>query len=867
MGPRALLYFYRRRLRVHAVQELLAGLGVATAVALVFAVIVANDSIAGSAGEIVHALVGPADLQLRARTVDGLGEGALERVQLLPGVKQAAPILEVPASIVGPGGRHATIDIAGARPSLALMDGLGHTLPLTTLATGEIGISRTAAEQVGIADVGAPSTGGAAPTAGGNATPGVKHPLVTVKLRGRAVRLRVAAVLGEGDAGALAQARVAIVPLAQLQQLAGLPGRITRVLVQSQPGRHARVRAELRALAGGQVDVQAADADVALLDQALAPGNQASTFFAALAVLLGFLLALDAMLLTVPERRRAIVDMRLLGAGRAAVVTMVCFQALCLGLAATLAGLAAGYVLSLYVLHQSAGYLSSAFTLGGGTVVGGGAVALAAVCGIPTTLVAGVAPLLDVLRGERAPDPSARETERVAGGDALDRGVQARLALAAVALVALTTIGFALEPGFALPVSVGLALTCVLAVPLAFGLLMTGAQELLERRPRMATLALALASLRAVTLRSLALAATGAVALFGGVALGGATSDLLGGIEGFSRAYVSSAAVWVQNPEDHQGVEDFPAAPVLARIARTPGVAHIGVYQGGFVTLDGRRVWVTVRPPGASLAIFESELVSGSPARAQALLDGGDWIVLSEQIAAERHLRVGGVLRLPTPTGPHPFRIAALSTNFGWSPGSIVMGSAAYDRAWATSAPTALGLALTAGASPARVRDAVARALGAASGLQVLTARQRETEIDEFVGEGLSRLQTITTLLVIGAVLALATALVSSIRQRRRLLAELRLAGATPGRLRRILLIETALTLGAGCLAGVVVGVYGELLIDRSLAQITGFPVRSLTAGLRPLVLLALVMAAVLAIVAIPGRRAARVAPSVVLGE
>ena len=52
---------------MHAVQELLAGVGVAVAVALVFAIIVADVSIAGSAGEVVHTVIGPANLQLRAR--------------------------------------------------------------------------------------------------------------------------------------------------------------------------------------------------------------------------------------------------------------------------------------------------------------------------------------------------------------------------------------------------------------------------------------------------------------------------------------------------------------------------------------------------------------------------------------------------------------------------------------------------------------------------------------------------------------------------------------------------------------------------------------------------------------------------------
>src|ERR1700704_1610354 len=94
LGPYALLYIYRRRLRTHAVAELLAGAGIAVAVALVLAATVAERRIAGSTAQVVHAVVGKATLQLRARDSDGFDERMLARVEAIRGVKQAAPLLE-----------------------------------------------------------------------------------------------------------------------------------------------------------------------------------------------------------------------------------------------------------------------------------------------------------------------------------------------------------------------------------------------------------------------------------------------------------------------------------------------------------------------------------------------------------------------------------------------------------------------------------------------------------------------------------------------------------------------------------------------------------------------------------------------------
>lgn len=339
MRTRALVYFYGRRLRVHAMEELLAGVGVAVAVALVFAVTVANSSVTNSARSVVRAVIGPADLQLHARGPEGFDEHVLSRVEHLSGVEQAAPLLEQTATVIGPHGRRATIDVAGTDIGLAMLDGLIHTLPLGALSPGGIGLSQTSAGDLGIAAY----------------RPRAKPIMVSLLLRGRAIPLKVSAVLGHETAGALAQARVAVMPLARLQQYAGLPHRVTRILVESQPGHKEEVQREMQALADGRLTIAAADQDVSLLREALRPSNQASDLFAGLSALLGFLFAFNALLLTVPERREAIADLRLDGTPGAAIAQMVVFEALCLGLAACLIGLFGGYALSVGFFHQSRG--------------------------------------------------------------------------------------------------------------------------------------------------------------------------------------------------------------------------------------------------------------------------------------------------------------------------------------------------------------------------------------------------------------------------------------------------------------------------------------------------------------------------------
>jgi putative ABC transport system permease protein len=839
----ALLYMYRRRLRSHGLQELLAGIGIAIAVALVFTAVLSESSISSSAARVVKTVIGPASLQLRASDGEGFEEAVIAKVQRLPGVRQAAPLLEDTASLAA-GGRRVQVQLAGTDLRLAVLDGLAETLPIGSLSTRGIGLTRTTAQALGIA--------------GRSAEPRT----VGLSLRGRAHPLRVTAVLGPEAAGALSGAYVAVMPLARMQELAGLPGRISRIFVQTQPGRQAAVRRELSRLAGGRLQVAAADQDVAALGQALGPSNLASGLFAAIGALLGLLLAFSAMLLSVAERRRSIADLRLSGASRASVVEMVAFEALCLGVPASLIGLLAGYLLCTSVLHPATGYLAEAFTLSGSTVLQPRALALSFAGGVLASCAASAVPLLD-LRPGRARD--AIYEEDAAPGNALDGASLRGLAAAALCLAGSASVLWLLLPAAAIPATAMLALMTVLAVPLAFAGALAAAAALSERMQRLAILPLALASLRATTVRSLALAATGAVALFGSVALGGARQNLLSGIGAFARSYVADASIWVTNPGDNQAVDAFRDPPGLPTLAKLPGVAAVRSFQGSFLQLGARRAWVIARPPGAERHVLESQLRSGDPSLALARLAHGGWIAVSQQIAAERRLHIGSALTLPTPTGPSSFRIAATTTNLAWPPGVIFMSSADYTRAWASSAPTALGVQLLPGADASAVRSEVAAALGASSGLEVSLAAERAARIDALAGEGLGQLQDVSTMLLIAAIGAMIAALASSVWQRRSGLASLRLMGASRLSLQGILLIEALLMLGAGCLTGALAGIYGQLVINAFLRHVTGFPLISSTTSLWPLEIFVLVLAIGLAAGAIPGWLAARVRPALAL--
>jgi putative ABC transport system permease protein len=655
-------------------------------------------------------------------------------------------------------------------------------------------------------------------------------------------------------------------PLERLQGLSGLAHRLTRIIVQARPGQDTRVRSELTSLAAGQLTVAPAKQDVTLLHEALRPSEQASLFFATISVLLGFLLAFNAFLLTVPERRKAIADQRLRGVPSTAIVQMVLFQAICLGVAATAVGLLVGYGLSIGVFAQTPNYLAKGFTLGTSTSVGTTPLLVAGFGGIIVTCVASLTPLLD-LRRDRA--EQAVYLEGGEPGNAVSEGMAVRLALAAAVLVGIRIVANSAWPSLALAWCALLALATVLCIPLLFAGVLRLGEAVAERfQARLKLLPLALESLSGTTLRSLALVATGAAALFGAVALGGARDDLVRGIGGFAAHYSGEGDLWVFTPKDNQAVTAFPSNDREQRIASLPGVRGIDAIRGSLLDIGNRRVWVLAWPSNSRLEFLRGQVLEGSLTTAIARLQsGGGWATVSRQIAAEHHVGVGGTLMLPTPAGEVPMRIAALTTNFGWSPGAVVMNAADYVRRWHTTQVTALLVKTRPRLDPLIVRGEVERALNPNNGLEVLSAKAREARMNGSVQEGLSQLAAISTLLVAASILAMAAALASTMWQRRTGLAALKLSGVRPPRLRRLLLLESGLMLGVGAVAGAAWGIYGQIALDGYLTASTGFPVARLGASWRPLEVLAFVILASLAVSVVSASLAARVPADAVLAE
>ncbi|MGA8365486.1 MAG: ABC transporter permease [Solirubrobacteraceae bacterium] len=829
---------YRVRLRSRIVQELFAVLGIAIGVALLFSSQVASTSLDGAVRQLTSGIVGQMRFQITARDSHGFDAGLLGKVERIPGVLTAVPVLQASANVVGPQGSQ-SVDLVGTEPRLAYLGGA----LVRKLGTAQLGRTRAFMLPAPIAQhVGASSL----------------QP-VRLQIGARTISALLVPELLAPGSGVLGESPIAIAPLRYAQRLTDMSGRLTSIYVRSRPRDDREVLLRLRQLAAGRLNVVPADFTDTLFHKAAEPTNQSTSLFSAISALVGFLFAFNALLLTVPQRRNLIEDLRLDGYTRKMIGEVLLFDALVLGVVACVVGLVLGELVSIELFRSDPGYLSFAFPIGSERIVTWQSYAIA----IGGGLVAAIFGVLAPLRG----NVFAHITLGESATDASDRWVTRAVPWGLVCL-AITTAILLLAPQAALLGVASLTLALLLLLPMLLDLVVLAFARL-QRYIAGAACYLATIELRSRSnrARSTAIAATGAIAVFGSVAIQGAHQDLQNGLDRLAHELNAATEVWVSPAGAANALTTTPFHGVDgATLARLPGVDAVETYRGSFLDLGTRRVWVIASPPSDSLPIAPSQVVQGNARLAVERIRGGGWLALSQALASELKLRLGQsfILRSPQPTR---FRLAAITTNFGWPPGAVVLNAEDYARAWSSEDPSAYQVLPRPGISAAALVPEIRRALGPRSALTIQTSSGREQSFRATSRQGLARLTQISTLVLIAGVLAMAAAMGAMIWQRRPQLADMKVDGFDRRVLWRALLIESGLLLGAGCSIGALFGIYGQLLLSHALAGVTGFPVIFSVGALVALGSFVLVTAVAVAIVAVPGYIAARVRPGISLQD
>ncbi len=312
---------------------------------------------------------------------------------------------------------------------------------------------------------------------------------------------------------------------------------------------------------------------------------------------------------------------------------------------------------------------------------------------------------------------------------------------------------------------------------------------------------------------------------------------------------------------------DFPAHGLRGRIASLPSVTAVRIYQGGYLDLSGRRVWIIAHSPAVGDMIPPKPDRQRQPGQRHSTAASRR---LDHRLSATRRCaahKARGPSHAADPGRPKKLRSRRDHDQPGmeWRRDRAEyprLSPCVDERRSERSGSRRPSIE---GAMRSWLSEEITRALGPNTGLQVQTSAQRAAAADELARQGLSRLSQVALLLVIVSALSMAAAMGAAIWQRRRTLASLRIPElpARPAALGAP--TESGLVLGVSCLVGAIVGISGHLLADRYLLLATGFPISLSSQAPRAFDVLLLVLVAALAVLTIPGYLVSKTSPAMAL--
>ena len=850
-----------RPLRRHVGRTLLTLLGVSAGVAVTIGIDLAARASIRSFSEAARDVAGPARLRVHHRPL-ALPESLLHRLAPFEDRASLHPVLE-----------------AAARADSA------NGTPFTILGVDVVGDPRIANR----ATLDAASAGGAGANAGANladplaaarrlfdpdllyvpapfaARIAPRSDSLDVVVGTRSYRFRVVRFEPSG-AVSPPSAGIAFLDLAPFQERFGRLGELDWIDVEPYPGTDpASLRAAIAGTLSGDLTVEAPEERALALERMLSSYRRNLRALSLVSLVVGMLLAYNALLASVLQRRDEISLLRALGASRRLVLLLIGIEGILVGIAGGLLGVALGRGLAvgaLALVSRTIGDLYARSTPAP-IALDAGSWAVGVGLGVASAAVAAFGPLRQALRVRPL------EFARAEHFDAPEpRFPVRRLLLAAAA--AGTALWLIAHPDGFVPalkiwgyVGAGAALLAgsLVALP-AFTLLVQLARPLLARvwapAGRLAV-ATALASRRrlGVSVAALLLAYSIVWGMASLVESFRATVDEWAGA-------TLRADLWV-TPQSRAGspAEGTMPAAWRARLAALPGVADVDAFRVREISIGKDLCFLGAGETAILARNGFLPLVGGGDARPiLERMPGRRTVMVSEPLARRQGLRTGGRLALDTPSGRREYEIAAVYRDYSSDRGYAVMDRSVYLADFGDSLVSTYALYAAPGASREQVGAAAARALGPNELIRVTDTRAIREEVRRVMRRTFAVTDALEIVATIVALLSVLGTLAALVLERTREIGVLRAIGAARIQIVRALLLEGALLALAGLLLGALTGsLLSAVLVHVLNRESFGWTLTLATPWARTLLLAAILFVAALLAALPPARRAAGIAP------
>lgn len=840
-----------RTVRARPLRSLLTAGGIVLGVGMVFGVLLLVGTIHSTFGKLFDAIYGRTDIVVSGRQSAGaLPNEMLSRIRVVQGVSVASGEIQSVFRAVGDDGR----------------------------------VGRSRADQlftVGV-DYGVPDTTDAEQVAGRDPRPGRDEIQVDSGWAGRhgvhvgdrlrlstpsgLTSLRVTGLYRLGSGLDLGGYGTASMPIQDARALMDKRGTLDEIDVIAAKGASiADVRARIARRLGTGVEVATPQTKTDEAQKQLSSLDVVLYFFSGIALFVGAFLILNSFNMTVLQRIREIGTLRALGASDRRVAGSIVAEALLLGLAGCVAGLALGAGLAVLLVKAMESF--------GMPVAHVEYRAWAAVAAVVVGLVATVA-------GAAWPAVRAARVAPIAamrGGEAVSHaGPTARRALVGLALfVPGTAIGGLFWFGdtsqggtLAAVGGIGSTMVMFLGMVLLAPFVVLPLVRLLARPLRAVTPAEGrLASDAALSNpgRTAATAATLLVALSVVVVNATVASSFVGSVrKELDQRLSRDLTIQPLDYQDYGPPQAGIARALRGQVAAVPGVGAVAQRRALFVTKlpgsDSEGLVVAYDPYAYDKVDHPNYSGASRAAVLRGLAHGG--VALAKPYAKIHHLGVGDRVTLTGPGGTVRAPVAGIVDSLDGGGTSIQLSLQTMSSIYGDDADVQLAVKAAPGADPKAVARRVDALLARRyPGLEALSNAQVKQRTTDAIDQQFGFFNAIVAIAVLVGMLGVVNTLSMSVIERTREIGVLRAVGASRWRVRRMMADESLLISLAGTVAGMLAG----LLV--SVVWIVGMQARTFPGlGLRipaGTLLTIAVGGVVIGIVAavLPARRAAHLDP------
>jgi putative ABC transport system permease protein len=778
--------------RQHLPRWLLTIAGIVLGVAVFVGIHTANQSVVYAFHQTVDRIAGSTQLQISAGET-GFDENVLERVQDVPEVRVAVPVIEavVSTGVQGQGNLLILgVDMTGDR-SLRDYDLKSSDQdtdddiddPLVFLAQPDsLMVTDTYAREnrLGI---------------------GAKVPMSTMDGQ------KLFTIRGVMKSGGLTSAfggNLAVMDVYAAQKVFGRGRKFDRIDLAVKDGANVEeVQAKLQALLGAGFQVQVPSARAQQFDSISRVYTLTANVTSVFALFIGMFIIYNTFQIAVTQRRSEIGILRALGATRRQIRTLFLGESVVAGLFGSVLGLLAGIAIArgmtgyigsllgeIYGIAQKADEISTNPAL----------MMFAVVLGVITSVVAAVIPARSAARVDPVQALQKGKYQQLSTGENRVRRIAALIvAMLAAACLLFERYRIFFYAGDALTVLAALLLTPT------FALLLARALRPLLRWLRPVEGTLAADSLLQAPRRTSGAVAALMLSLALVVALGGLTRASYDSIFGWLTVALNPDLFVSPSQSLTQRDFRFPES-MGAQLRAIPGVGEVQPVRDARIDIQGKPTMFVAADVANLRRHATLPPVAGNTEEMFRLAAQGKAVLASENFAMLRGFKLGDVVDIPSPSGMLHLPIAGIVTDYSDEQGSLLVDRALYKRFWNDSTVNVFRIYLARGAAEADVKRRILETFGDRRRLFVLTNREVRRYILRLTDQwfGITYVQIAVAVLV--AVLGIVNTLTVSITDRRRELGVLQAVGGLRNQVRGTIWLE-ALAVGiVGLILGLALG-------------------------------------------------------------